>query len=317
MSDTLFLKDTVFMPDTFCPIFSVCPIQSLWTIKSSYIRYALYVQYTLYVCYFTYNIICRIHTLCPILSFHIGYILDVRCTLCARCNPSRYTVCPIHAFYFTLFMSEIHRDSSTYQNVAVNNRDSHGDSSEYDNESYRHARTFPQLVLSPSFTLPSMPRSVKCTLSLLLPSSNVIYFQTSSTSFVSSPLLYCVKFVKLCAFFSLALLMIIYKCSPQHFDLWHLRFAQGSIFRMSICRLWRRVLSLLCVFFQGVASISGYVAWVSLNSKRHRGRRSGPDWCLGIVLSVLRKTKNHRSRTGRVSNQTSLEPYFHANLFCL
>jgi hypothetical protein len=47
---------------------------------------------------------------------------------------SRYTVCPIHAVYSTIFMSERHRDSSKNQNMAVNNRDAHGDSSEYDSE---------------------------------------------------------------------------------------------------------------------------------------------------------------------------------------
>ena len=64
--------------------------------------------------------------------------------------------------------------------MAVKNRDAHGDRSEYDNEVYRHARTCPQLVLSPSVTLPPMPRSVKCALPLLLSSLNVIFISRLS-----------------------------------------------------------------------------------------------------------------------------------------
>lgn len=131
-----------------------------------------------------------------------------------------------------------------------------------------------------------------------------VYFQTSSNSLVSSPKEYWVKFVKLYAIYSPAVLMFVYKCSPQHFDLWHLRFARGPMFRMSICGLWRRVLRL---FFYYAVPISDCVTWVSLNWTRYRGRLSRPGWYPGIVLDVLRETKNHRSCTGRDSNHTSVE----------
>jgi len=88
--------------------------------------------------------------------------------------------------------------------MAVKNRETHGESSEYDNEGYRHAPTCQRLVLTPSVILPSMPRSVKCSFPLLLSRLNVIYFQTSSTSLVSSPEQCWVKSVKLYTVFSLA-----------------------------------------------------------------------------------------------------------------
>jgi hypothetical protein len=167
---------------SLCPILTLCPVHSLWPIHSScpiqscpiiYVQYTLYVSYTLFIRYTRF----MSDTLLMSDTLSMSDVVYVQ-----------YAVCTTQAFHSILFMSERHRDSSEYQNRTIKETGARGDSSKYGHEGYRHTRTCPQLVLY-QYVCPSFYAyvcQVRSFLTLIQFKSH-IYFQTNSTSWVSSP----------------------------------------------------------------------------------------------------------------------------------